>query len=217
MQLNGEGIGDEDWHQRRQLLEDQLTHFVLEEVEKVDSKEGISAMENVMAEIEEKARFLFDECALKVNEARELRIRQERKKSDQLLDQQIDIPLFPNSIKKQIKNMFLVRNEEEALTIADAMHHFAILAMRDSKDQRKHAQTTWQVFIGAAKQERWDYLQRVATEYRKDLDARLIATNVCPRCNVKLVHQHAQGKEIVRCPHCNSRWMSYKKDEAPIG
>ncbi len=58
----------------------------------------------------------------------------------------------------------------------------------------------------------WNYLNRMAAQYRKDTEKMLFSIGICPHCNVKLTRDDAPGKEILRCPSCNSRWTLPKND-----
>jgi len=106
----------------------------------------------------------------------------------------------------------LVKTEKEASTIADAMFQFALFTDRDSKGNSKYAEKMWRVvFITAIEEGGWNSLERWAAQYRKDTEAMLLSIGVCPRCEANLTREHAPGKEILRCPSCNSSWTSARK------
>ena len=162
-----EKVFDEAYDRRQKAIKKELRDFVLVKVDEIDSIKTISAFEHICEEISEKIVALFDEYDKKVDESKELRKNIEKKRSDQLLDKKIDIPLFPGFVKSQIKRMVLVRTDEEASIVHDAMTQFALYMVSRGIESPERQQKIWPAFTKNVEESGWDYLRRQATMYRK--------------------------------------------------
>ncbi len=196
-----------DWRRRIGSLKKELTDFVLPQVTKADSKESLSALESIVEEIEHKVLSLYEEHQSRIKEIRSLRHRQEKELSDQLLDQQIDIPLFPQFLKKQVKDKFIVRNAEEALTVADALSQISLLVMKSSKNSPQQEKKMWHMFTDIVKEGGWSYVKRMAAQYREDTERLLVSINVCPNCDSKMGRKRVGDEVVVICPSCGKRYQ----------
>ncbi len=134
-----EGIVDVAYSKRLKALKEKLASFLLKKLDEVDNTEGISELEDIYKETDEKMVALRKEHFSKIEKARPIRKAREKNHSDRLLDKEIDIPLFPQSMKEHVKKQFLVRNVEEASMMGDALRWMAILVERDSKSDPKVA------------------------------------------------------------------------------
>lgn len=205
-QLDSVGIADTAWRERKELLVEQLLEFIPQQIEGIDSEESLHNIESVVEEIKERIHALVEEYKPKLKEARELRSQQQKEHSDELLDQHISIPLFPGYVKKDIKRRFVITTEEEALIIADAMHQWALLPIKYRRDEPEYQRRLWRTFVACVKEEGWDYLQRLADQYRKDFSAAMLEIDVCPHCQKKLIRQLANEREILFCISCGGSY-----------
>ena len=94
----------------------------------------------------------------------------------------------------------------------DALSQMALLIMDISYKKPEKEVKMWHEFTEIVKEGEWSYLELMAAQYRKDTEKMLVLGGVCPHCDVKLTRDDAPGKEILRCPSCNSRWTLPTKD-----
>ncbi len=121
----------------QKLIQKELKDFVLVKADEIDSNEAISDLEHIIEEIAKKINAFPNKYDAKVKRLRKARMDRDKARSNQLLDQKIDIPLFPQSMKEEVKKRFLVRNEEEASTVADALNWIALLIVDISKKKAR--------------------------------------------------------------------------------
>ncbi|MFC1904772.1 hypothetical protein ACFLXT_03345 [Chloroflexota bacterium] len=165
-----ESVFNEHYNSRQKALKAELNDFVLKRVDEVESEEDISSLKNICEEIREKADILFNEYNEKLGESVKAGKMREIALSHKLLNSKIDIPMFPESMKEQIKKRFLVRNMEEASTVADALSQIAFLIMDNSHKKPEKEKEMWESFTLIVKEGEWDYLNRMAAQYRKDTE-----------------------------------------------
>lgn len=201
-----ENVYDEVYDVRQQLIKRELEDFVLVKVDEIDSIEAVSDLERISEEIGEKIVALYDEYDRKVSDQKEFRKNKEKERSDQLLNQKIDIPLFPQPMKELVRKRFLIRNLEEASIVADALNQIVLLIMKGSNNNEEKQAKMWQTFTEIVKEGGWDYLKRMAEQYRQDNERMLISINVCPRCESKLTRKRVEDKVIISCPSCRKAW-----------
>ena len=203
-QLQKKASLDADWRERKTTLEDRWAEFVLERVDGVDSQETLLALQSVVEEILENARALSEDGERKVREAEERSRQQEKQRSDQLLDKQIDIPLFPDFVKEQVKMLLLARTDEHAKAVADAMHQWALVIDRIRQASPEHRQQMWRLFVDRVREERWEYIQRSGKEYRHDLENSLLSIGICHRCHSRLTPRYYPGRVAMHCTQCGA-------------
>lgn len=207
--LDGEGIADTDWHQRKELLEHQLADFVLQQVDNIDSQEALENLEEIAKEIEDQIGIFRVKYTAKLSKAKKLRLRQEKEQSNQLLEEKLKTLQTSTSVREQIKSIVLVKNETEASVIYEAMLQFAMEnKIIDKLDNKELADKTWRIFTENIKEQRWGYLKNLANKFKSECDRTLLEIHVCPRCDVKLLPQLVAGKEVLHCPICG---VSYPK------
>ena len=195
----------------QKLIRKELKDFVLAKVDEIDSIEAISDLEHIVEEIVKKIDALSNKYDGKVKRLRKVRMCRDKARSNQLLDQKIDIPLFPQSMKEQVKKQFLVRNVEEASTVADALTRIALLIMDISHKKPEKEKKMWQTFTQIVKEGGWNYLKRMADYYREDTERMLVSINICPRCESKLTRKRVEDKVIISCTSCGKAWEILKK------
>jgi hypothetical protein len=195
----------------QQLMRKELKDFVLVKVDEIDSIEVISDLEHIVEEIVKKTEALSNKYDAKVKRLRKVRMERDQVRSNQLLDQKIDIPLFPQFVKEEIKKRFLVRNVEEASTVADALDKIALLIMKDTEKKPDQKEKMWRVFVEIVKKGGWSYLKRMAAQYREDTKRMLVSINVCPNCEGKLICRQTEGKVIISCPSCGKSYQILEK------
>jgi|GEM_PF-4097000 len=206
-QLNDKKIEAVTWRKRGKAIKRELTDFVLQRIDEIDSDESLYEIESIVDEIDQKVTSLYEEIQRNIREVRELRHRRANKLSDQLQDEYIDIPLFPEFVKKQIKERFLVRNAEEALSVADALTQIALMIKRVSEDNPVQEEKMWWSFADIVKEGGWSYLRRLAAKYREDYERLLVSIDVCLGCDGKLTRKRVGDKVIVNCPSCGRTYQ----------
>jgi len=195
----------------QKLIRKELKDFVLAKVDEIDSIEAISDLEHIVEEIVKKIDALSNKYDAKVKRLRKVHMDRDKARSNQLLDQKIDIPLFPQSMKEQVKKQFLVRNVEEASTVADALTRIALLIMDISHKKPEKEKKMWQTFTQIVKEGGWNYLKQMANYYREDTERMLVSINICPRCESKLTRKRVEDKVIISCTSCGKAWEILKK------
>jgi hypothetical protein len=167
-QLKDEEIDDNDWGERKQWLEQQLADFVSPRIDSIDSQESLSSLKEIIERIHKEAGSLLGEYRTKVKEARQLRLKEEKKRSNELLKRHIDIPLFPGYVKSFIKRKFVIKTDEEALMIADAMHEIALLIIWYREENTEKEKLEWDNFVARVKEDGWEAIKIRATQYGKN-------------------------------------------------
>ncbi len=195
----------------QKLIRKELKDFVLAKVDEIDSIEAISDLEHIVEEIVKKIDALSNKYDAKAKRLRKVHMDRDKARSNQLLDQRIDIPLFPQSMKEQVKEQFLVRNAEEASTVADALTRIALLIMDISHKKPEKEEEMWQTFTRIVKEGGWDYLKQMAAQYREDTERMLVSINVCPRCESKLTRKWVEDIVIISCPSCGKSYQILEK------
>jgi len=114
-------------------------------------------------------------------------------------------------MKEQVKKQFLVRNVEEASTVADALTRIALLIMDISHEKPEKEKEMWERFTQIIKEGGWNYLKRMADYYREDTERMLVSINVCPRCESRLTRKRVEDKTIASCPSCGKAWEILKR------
>jgi predicted transcriptional regulator/lambda repressor-like predicted transcriptional regulator len=205
------GIADKVWHRRKHPLEDALANFVAQQIDKIDSGESLPALEDVISNIEKRIKSISKEYKRKIEEALERIQHEEKRRSDQLLGQHIDIPLFPDFVIDCIKNHFIVKDDKTASVVMDAMHHYSVLIVEKYKKDPGQTQKMWRDFINLVELGGWAYLNRLAKEGREHQEKLLVSINVCPQCESKLTRSLEQGEEIATCSSCGVSYVILKK------
>lgn len=210
-EYNSEQIIAVRWLERNNALEEQLTEFVLPRISEIHSEESRRAIGSIVDKSQRKLNSLFEDLQNKVKAARERRHRQERKLSDQLLDQLIDIPMYPQFVKEQIKDRFCVKSAEEASTVSDALTHLGFLIMNDTmrspKNAAEHEENMWNHFMEVAKEKGWSCLQGWAAEWQSIVEREQVSINRCPRCQGKLTRKRVEDELIASCPSCGKSYQ----------
>ncbi len=166
-EVREEGIVDAAYRNRLKAVKEELAGFVLKKLDEVDDTKGISDLEGIFKEINEKMVALREEHLSKIEKARPIRKVREKNLSDKLLDKEINVQGFPEVIQKQVKKQFLVRCGKEASMVGDALCWMAILIERDSKSDPKVAVKMWQTFTETIRVLGWQYMVGMAVNYRK--------------------------------------------------
>ena len=187
--LSSEDELDKSWAEQRQSLEEK-TNFLLESLEKIDSMGEFKLMQdNAVKEIYQAYNSLYQQYLVKIEKVQEHRRRQEeeeenyRRKQEeedrrrrklltqQLLNKYLNSPMFsehlrrvvPESIKEFLAASFTIEKEEQALTAAKGLYHFAIPIAKMENDP-DFANVMWDTFRKNIKEEKGEYLLRLSLE-----------------------------------------------------
>ena len=159
---------------KKQLLDEQFA-FLVERTVESDSEEGLTAIQKAIDETEGNAELLSKDYELSINQANqvkrreaELRRRKAKLLSNRLIEQKINIPIFPDYVRKAVEDSITVSSPYEVPTVADAMFEYGlgvtnITITGDEAMIRKK----WQVFIEGVQRYKWHYLRKLAAAYRK--------------------------------------------------
>ncbi len=163
-----EGVLDKAYEQRQESIKGELKDFILEKVDEdaIDSIEDLLNLERISEENEKKINTLCDEYYKKLLESEKLQKDKEKKRSDQLLSQEIDIPLVPDLVREYIKSSFTIKTEEEATIVKRAIYQWVQSTGLMNKPV-EYEQKMWRGFIVLARDGGWDYLNKLASEFQE--------------------------------------------------
>lgn len=214
IELEDMHLVDTTWRKRKRRLANAPDSFVAKHIDAVDSMKELATLENVAKEIEEQVDALVQEYRPKIEEAKGLGLQRKKKRSDQLLDKQINIPRFPSFVKKKIRSFFVVETEEQATSIADAMHRWADMNLKAGTESREHEGKVWRAFWASVKERGWEFVRKLAKDYREESEGFLLSIGICPRCDAKLTRKHAAGEVVLRCPSCGASFGTLSSRDA---
>jgi ssDNA-binding Zn-finger/Zn-ribbon topoisomerase 1 len=90
--------------------------------------------------------------------------------------------------------------------VSDALTQVALIIMKANGFKLEHNDKSWKGFMSTIREGGWDYLEKMAKEYRSDTERALVSINVCPECESKLTRKHVEGKTIVSCSSCGKAY-----------
>lgn len=205
-----EGIFDADCDTRQKAIREQLEDFVLVRVDEIDSTEDFSDLEKIYEEIEKKMNPLIEEYDKKASELIRTRKAKEKAYSDELLNSKIGVPMFPDFVKKEMKERFLVKDLEEASIVLDGLFQIAlpIITAKDLNPEKEDKM--WQEAMGKVRDGKGPYLKQKAAEHNENFKKSLVNINYCPNCNSRLARKYVEGKTIASCQSCSKAWEIIK-------
>lgn len=153
---------DVEWGRRQKARESELANFVLDRLDDIDTLEILSDLESISEEIFGNINTLINEYKVKADQAEKAHIAQEKARqqaySDELLGSKINIPMFPDFVKDEVKKRFLVSSLWEASIVHDALAQMALDIIQANDFKLKQDDETWQGFMSIIKEGGWNYL-----------------------------------------------------------
>jgi len=160
------GVFNEGYRRQQNQIISEIKDFVCAKIDVVNSIEELQALEVILNDIEGRITALYKKYDAKIAETEKNRKRKAKKYSDKILENLIDIPLYPDWLKDFVKETFIVKNEREANIISDGMFEFGLVQTVMSKP-KKEADEIWRAFIEIVKENGWEYVNRLARHYRE--------------------------------------------------
>lgn len=201
-QLDNEGVAGIDLRKRNRIIRGELEDFALPKIAEIQTEKDQSDIDGIIKELEKRVLSLEGDLKHRIQEAKAIHRRRQKEKSDQLLSQEIDIPLFPEFVREQVKERFLVEDDRGASIVCDALTQISLLIMKTGEKNPWESIEMWQTFMGMVGAGGWSYLMQMAENYRRDTERLLISINVCPQCNAKLTRTRTEDGVIIKCPSC---------------
>ena len=131
--------------------------------------------------------------------------------SDELLNRLIDIPMFPDFVKKGVRSKFLVRFPYESPIIRDALFEINLEIIQEYGFSLDHNEEAWQAYLDKIISGGVDYMKKMAATYEQGTVNSLVSINVCPSCESRLIKKYVEGKIISSCNKCGKAWETLQK------
>ncbi len=226
-------ILDKEFQKRQSALESKLEDFVLNRIDEIDTMDILSDLEIISEDVFRNINALVNEYNIKADQVEEARKAQEKMRgdarkvlekariakekareealSDGLLNRLIDIPMFPDFVKKGVRSKFLVRFPYESPIIRDALFQINLEIIQEYGFSLDHNEEAWQVYMDKINNGGWNYMRKMAATYEQGTVNSLVSINVCPSCESRLIKQYIEGKPISSCNKCGKAWEILQK------
>lgn len=210
-------VFDVEFQKRQSTLGSKLEDFVLNRIGEIDNMDVLSDLEIISEDVFRNINTLINEYNIKADQVEKARKAQEKTIEDAriaqekahekalsngLLDGFIDIPMFPDFVKKGIRSKFLVRFPYEASIIRDALFQINLEIMQEYGFIPDHNEEAWQASMDKISSGGGDYIEKLASKYKRDMVNSLVSIDVCPSCESKLSRRYTEGRTFVDCSSC---------------
>lgn len=206
-------VDDERWEEERNRFEAQLQDFALRRLETIESEEDLKSLGQIVNEVESCLVSLTDEYDDKVNTKKGLRQEREIQTSRKLLEERLNSPVFPPSVRRAVNDRILVKNENQASTVLRALIEYAIRnhVIRASPAKKRQI---WASFIRALNKGGWSFINELEKQRDKSMRRTYGEWLYCPRCLAKYRVAAELVPAVYTCTQCGN--PIYKLAPGPI-
>lgn len=159
--LEKENLNGSDWADRKQVILGRFD-FISERSLSASEEKEIQDLDRLIDKVVKEVSTLMREYETKLNQLNDERARQRRKVSDDLLDERLFSPMFPEDVKRQIKELILVQNESQARTVCLAFFQRAMPILEASKENTPVADEFWESFVRDTRNRGWSFIKEMA-------------------------------------------------------